>query len=254
MKTALVTGGYRGLGLEVARQLSGRGFRVLLSARQREAGLAAAAKLSNASFLEMDITNAASIVQAVRQVPQLDVLINNAAILLPEDENILQLDPEIVARTLMTNAVGALQVSQAFVPLLKKSPAGRIINVSSGGGQLGDTGTWAPAVLHFQDSAERRDLPARGRTEGPGRRGQLRLSRLVSHGNGGSGRAAFRGGGRSRDCMAGRRCATGQNRPVLARRKSHPVVMVSGLKTPLHPTSSSASAKASDSGVYAEAS
>ena len=145
MRTALVTGAYRGLGLEVARQLSARGFRVIISARQREAGLAAAAKVTNAPFLEMDITNAASIGLAVKQVSQLDVLINNAAILLPEDENMLQIAPETVARTLMTNAVGALQVSQAFIPLLRKSPAGRIINVSSGGGQLGETGTWAPA-------------------------------------------------------------------------------------------------------------
>jgi NAD(P)-dependent dehydrogenase (short-subunit alcohol dehydrogenase family) len=78
-------------------------------------------------------------------VDALDVLINNAAIIADGDEDILRLDPEIVARTFMTNTLGALRVSQAFVPQLLRSPAGRIVNVSSGGGQLSEVGTWSPA-------------------------------------------------------------------------------------------------------------
>ena len=145
MKTALITGAYRGLGFEVARQLSKRGFQIVLTARQREAGQAAAAKLSNASFVELDINDAASVAQAARQVERLDVLINNAAILASDDQEILRLPAERLLQTLTTNTLGALRVAQAFVPHLRRQPGGRIVNVSSGGGQLSEMGTWAPA-------------------------------------------------------------------------------------------------------------
>jgi len=145
MKTVLITGAYRGLGYEVARQLSERGWNVTLTARRREPGSAAAAKLRNASFLELDITDDTSVAKAARALSGLDVLINNAAILLDDDQDILKIPPELVARTIATNALGALRVSQAFVPHLLKSSAGRIVNVSSGAGQLSDMGTWAPA-------------------------------------------------------------------------------------------------------------
>jgi NAD(P)-dependent dehydrogenase (short-subunit alcohol dehydrogenase family) len=78
-------------------------------------------------------------------VAKLDVLINNAAIIADGDQDVLTIKPEIVARTIETNALGALRVSQAFLPQLLKSSAGRIVNVSSGAGQLSDMGTWAPA-------------------------------------------------------------------------------------------------------------
>jgi len=145
MKTVLITGAYRGLGNEVARQLSERGWKVILTARRKDQGSAAATKLKNASFLELDITADASVAQAVKEVPKLDVLINNAAIIAEGDQDILTIRPESVARTIATNALGALRVSQALVPRLLKSSAGRIINVSSGAGQLSDMGTWSPA-------------------------------------------------------------------------------------------------------------
>lgn len=145
MKTALVTGAYRGLGFEVARQLSERGFRVILTARRADAGIAAAAKLKNGSFLEIDITDSGSVARAASQVTELDVLINNAAIIAEGDSDILQITPELVAETILTNTLGALRVTQAFLPLLLQSRAGRIVNVSSGGGQLSEPGTWAPA-------------------------------------------------------------------------------------------------------------
>lgn len=145
MKTILITGAYRGLGYEVARQLSERGWKVILTARRKKQGAAAAAKLKNASFLELDITSDASLERVVKEVPKLDVLINNAAIIAEGDEDILTIRGEIVAQTIATNALGALRVSQALVPRLLKSPAGRIINVSSGAGQLSDMGTWSPA-------------------------------------------------------------------------------------------------------------
>ncbi len=145
MKTVLITGAYRGLGYEVARQLSERGWQVILTARRKERGSAAAAKLKNTSFLELDITSDSSVARAAKKASMLDVLINNAGVIVEGDDNILTVRPELVARTIETNALGALRVSQAFVPLLLKSSAGRIINVSSGAGQLSDMGIWSPA-------------------------------------------------------------------------------------------------------------
>jgi NAD(P)-dependent dehydrogenase (short-subunit alcohol dehydrogenase family) len=145
MKTVLITGAYRGLGYEAARQLSERGWKVILSARQRDPGSAAAAKLKNTSFLELDIADDRSVARAAREVSELDVLINNAAIIAEGDQDILTLRPELVARTIEANALGALRAAQAFIPHLLKSSEGRIINVSSGAGQLSDMGTWSPA-------------------------------------------------------------------------------------------------------------
>ena len=145
MKTVLITGAYRGLGYEVARQLSERGWKVIVSARRRARGAAAATKLKNATFLELDVNDDSSVNRAARAVPELDVLINNAAIIADGDQDILTIRPEVLAHTVATNALGALRVSQALVPHLLKSSAGRIVNVSSGGGQLSDIGTWAPA-------------------------------------------------------------------------------------------------------------
>ena len=145
MKTVLITGAYRGLGFEAACQLSERGWQVILAARRKDQGAAAAAKLKNASFLELDITDGSSVARAAKKVSRLDVLINNAAIIAESDQDVLTVRPEIVARTIETNALGALRVSQAFVPHLLKSSGGRIVNVSSGAGQLSDMGTWSPA-------------------------------------------------------------------------------------------------------------
>jgi NAD(P)-dependent dehydrogenase (short-subunit alcohol dehydrogenase family) len=144
MKTVLITGAYRGLGFEVASELSRAGWKVILTARRKEQG-SAAAKLQNASFVELDITDASSVSRAAKQVSELDVLINNAAVIEDGDQDILTIKPDMIARTIDTNALGALRVSQAFIPLLLKSSAGRIVNVSSGAGQLSDMGTWSPA-------------------------------------------------------------------------------------------------------------
>ena len=88
----------------------------------------------------------AAVKQIEGQFGRLDVLANNSAILLDHYQSLLELKPEVLLETLNTNVVGTLRVSQAFAPLLAKSSAPRIINVSSGAGQLdGEPQAWAPA-------------------------------------------------------------------------------------------------------------
>lgn len=151
-KTALVTGANKGIGFEVARQLARQGFRVFLGARNEKAGRAAAEKLreeGDVVFLKIDISAADSIRAAAeelaRQSERLDVLVNNAGILLDEDKSALTITPDIFETTLRTNTLGPWLVAQAFAPLMKKSNEARLVNVSSGGGQLEDGADgWAP--------------------------------------------------------------------------------------------------------------
>ena len=151
-KVAFVTGGNKGIGFEVVRELARMDFRVFLGARNVKAGRAAAEKLSGSgdvAFIEIDIADDDSIGRAaeelLRQTDHLDVLINNAGILLDDDKDALSITPEIFEATLRSNTLGPWLVAKAFVPLLKKSREPRIVNVSSGGGQLdGGADGWAP--------------------------------------------------------------------------------------------------------------
>jgi NAD(P)-dependent dehydrogenase (short-subunit alcohol dehydrogenase family) len=154
MKTALITGANKGIGYEVARQLAGKGFHVFIGARNAEAGRKAAEKIAKdggqATFLEIDVADNASVTAAAHQFARvadhLDVLVNNAGIIVDGDNSILEISDELLRKTLETNTLGALRVTHAFVPLLKKSKAPRVINVSSGGGQLtGGADGWSPA-------------------------------------------------------------------------------------------------------------
>jgi NAD(P)-dependent dehydrogenase (short-subunit alcohol dehydrogenase family) len=158
-RIALVTGANKGIGFEVARQLARKGFHVFLGARNEKAGQAAADKLrsegakedyAEITFLKIDVSKPDSIRHAAEEFStksdSLDTLVNNAGILLDDDKDVLTIRPEIFETTLRTNTLGALLVSQAFVPFLKKSAVPRIVNVSSGGGQLTDGADgWAPA-------------------------------------------------------------------------------------------------------------
>lgn len=153
-RTALVTGANKGIGYEVARQLAAKGFHVFVGARNRDAGRKAADEIAKdggkATFLEIDVANNASVSAAARELPKiadhLDVLVNNAGIMMDDDDAILEVSDDIFRKTLETNALGALRVTRAFVPLLAKSRTPRVINVSSGGGQLtGGADGWSPA-------------------------------------------------------------------------------------------------------------
>ena len=154
MKRALVTGGNKGIGHEVARQLAARGFHIFVGARNRGAGHAAAKAIEKnggkATFLEIDVADNTSVTAAAREFSKiadhLDVLVNNAGIMVDGDDAILKISDDIFRKTLETNMLGALRVTRAFEPLLTKSKAPRVINVSSGGGQLtGGADGWAPA-------------------------------------------------------------------------------------------------------------
>jgi NAD(P)-dependent dehydrogenase (short-subunit alcohol dehydrogenase family) len=154
MKTALVTGANKGIGFEVARQLAGRGFHVFIGARNRGAGRKPADEIAKdggkATFLEIDVADNASVTSAAREFSKsgdhLDVLVNNAGIMMDGDDAILEVSAELLRKTLETNTLGSLRVTRAFVPLLAKSKAPRVINVSSGGGQLtGGADGWSPA-------------------------------------------------------------------------------------------------------------
>jgi NAD(P)-dependent dehydrogenase (short-subunit alcohol dehydrogenase family) len=147
---ALVTGASKGIGFEVVRQLAEKRWHVWLATRNPKTGEKAAAQLhGNVHVVELDVTNRTSIEHAVKEVSaavdHLDVLVNNAGILEDGDDSVLTVDVDLLKRTLETNTFGPLIVAQAFLPLLRKSRAARIVNVSSTGGQLTGMSHWAPA-------------------------------------------------------------------------------------------------------------
>jgi len=154
MKTVLVTGANKGIGREVASQLARKGFHVFVAARNPDAGRKAADEIAKqsgkATFIEVDVTDNASVRAAAREFSKiadhLDVLVNNAGIMMDGDDAILEVSDNIFRRTIETNVLGALRATRAFTPLLVKSKAPRVINVSSSGGQLtGGADGWSPA-------------------------------------------------------------------------------------------------------------
>ena len=127
---------------------------MFVGARNAKAGRKAAdeiaKKCGKATFLEMDVADNDSVTTAAREFSKiedhLDVLVNNAGIIVEGDNAILEISDDLFRKTLETNTLGALRVTRAFAPLLRKSKAPRVINVSSGGGQLtGGADGWAPA-------------------------------------------------------------------------------------------------------------
>ena len=142
-KIALITGANKGIGKEIARQLGTQGLTVLIGARDAGRGAEAAAELKqqgiDAHAISLDVTDGTSISAVVRQVEKdygrLDVLINNAGIAL-DGGPASALDVDTLRRTFETNVFGVFAVTQAFLPLLRKSEAGRIVNLSSGLGSL----------------------------------------------------------------------------------------------------------------------
>ena len=127
---------------------------MFVGARNRKAGRKAVDEIvkdgGKASFLEIDVSDNDSVIAAEgefsKMADHLDVLVNNAGIVVDGDDAILEISDDLLQQTLETNTLGALRVTRGFVPFLRKSKAPRVINVSSGSGQLtGGADGWAPA-------------------------------------------------------------------------------------------------------------
>lgn len=145
MKTALVTGANKGIGLEVVRQLAQNGFLVYLGSRNLESGLAAVEKLKadgleNIEAIQLEVTNQESINSARSTIGKktevLDVLVNNAGISGGFPQSALDATIDQFRTVYETNVFGVVSVTQAFIDLLKKSPEPRIVNVTSSMGSL----------------------------------------------------------------------------------------------------------------------
>jgi NAD(P)-dependent dehydrogenase (short-subunit alcohol dehydrogenase family) len=152
-RVALVTGANRGLGFETSRQLLAKSLRVVLAGRDDDSLERALRNLGQrderAMIVRMDVTDAASITRAQRAVAErfggVDILVNNAAVLLSENEDVLDIPTDAYQRTFDTNVFGVIDVCRVFVPAMARAGYGRVVNVSSGAGQLATMTTYAPA-------------------------------------------------------------------------------------------------------------
>lgn len=147
---ALITGANKGIGFETARILGGDGATVLVGARSAGLGEKAAATLAadgiDARFVRIDVTDHASVEAAAERIDaehgRLDILVNNAAITTTDASDPStspppsRVAPDLVRTAFETNVFGVVAVTNAMLPLLRRSPAGRIVNVSSHLGSL----------------------------------------------------------------------------------------------------------------------
>ncbi|TFK40505.1 hypothetical protein BDQ12DRAFT_679547 [Crucibulum laeve] len=152
-KVILVTGSNTGIGFDLVRVLAEKGHTVYLSARNEAAGKEAQAKLKadglNVNFVRMDVTDYDSITAAKALIEEaegkLDVLVNNAGIAVIND-TVVDVSMDVVRRIFDTNFFGLVQVTTAFIPLLRASEEGVIVNVSS---ELGSNGSQAQNYLGY---------------------------------------------------------------------------------------------------------
>lgn len=149
-KIALVTGANRGIGLEVARQLAKLNIYVILSSRNKTKGLIAYQKFQedglNGTYHQLDVTDYLNIQTIAEYIKKehgkLDILINNAGVVLDKNDSetgtIFKAKLDTIRNSMETNVYGPLVLCQVLIPIMKKANYGRIVNVSSGMGQLSD--------------------------------------------------------------------------------------------------------------------
>jgi NAD(P)-dependent dehydrogenase (short-subunit alcohol dehydrogenase family) len=146
VRTAAVTGANRGIGLEVARQLAADGFEVIAGSRDLDKGRRAVGDLGGeVEARQLDVADPNSVSAFAAGLDRLDVLVNNAAGFYDTWESGVDADLDVVRDALEVNVLGAWRVTQACLPLLRRSPSARIVNVSSGAGALTDMGGGSPA-------------------------------------------------------------------------------------------------------------
>jgi NAD(P)-dependent dehydrogenase (short-subunit alcohol dehydrogenase family) len=145
-RVALITGANKGIGFEISRQLAKQGITVVIGARNETRGVTAATKLRaeglDAHHVILDVTDASTIEPMPRffeeRFGRLDILVNNAGVLLDEGTPLSELELEVLRQTFETNFFGAFAITKALLPLIRRSEAGRIVNVSSQLGSLAD--------------------------------------------------------------------------------------------------------------------
>jgi len=147
---ALVSGGNRGIGLEVGRQLAERGITVILGSRDQESGKEAAESLpGNVLSHQLDVVDAKSVDRLASFVEgefgRLDVLVNNAGISNDEGQRGLDADLDRVREALETNLLGAWRLCEVAIPLMQRHGYGRIVNISTGMAALEDMGSGFPS-------------------------------------------------------------------------------------------------------------
>jgi NAD(P)-dependent dehydrogenase (short-subunit alcohol dehydrogenase family) len=136
VSVALVTGGNRGIGLEVCRQLARHGHDVFLGSRDVAKGENAARGMSGVRVVQLDVADEASVARAASEIERVDILVNNAAILYDTWARGTDAELDQVHEALETNLFGAWRTTQAFLPHLRASAHGRVVNVSSESGSL----------------------------------------------------------------------------------------------------------------------
>ena len=148
-RVALVSGGNRGIGLEVCRRLAEEGLTVILGSRDEERGRQAAEGLSGEVVVrQLDVADAGSVERLAASVEsdfgRLDVLVNNAAVSNDDGQSGAEADLERVGAALEANLFGAWRLSEAAIPHMRRERYGRIVNVSTGLAALEDMGGGSP--------------------------------------------------------------------------------------------------------------
>ena len=149
-RVALVSGGNRGIGLEICRQLAGKGITVVLGSRDESQGREAAEGIAGRVFAhQLDVADEESVRRVASYVEgqfgRLDILVNNAGVANDGGQRGVDADLEKVREALEVNLLGAWRLCRAFIPLMERNGYGRIVNVSSGLGSISEMGGGSPA-------------------------------------------------------------------------------------------------------------